>query len=485
MATAVPANHALLEARAAAEATGGRVVQARGDRVARGITTDSRSVTSGCAFVALRGARHDGHTYLNAAIDAGAVLVLVEYGRAPNDTTRADVVEVADTLAALGAVARAHLRAWKGANPEARVVAITGSAGKTTTKELCAAILRSVGRCHATRGNLNNRIGVPAVALGVETSTRYAVLEMGMSERGELAALAAIAEPDVGVITNIGLSHAGGVGGSVDDVAREKGSLFEAVREGGVVVANADDSAVVHELRRATAARVVTFGAGAGAGYRLVLRQPVGADGSIVEVRRPDGETARFQLPMAGNAAAIDFVAALAAAEAAAGGRIDNAHLESALRTISPIPGRMHMRRLRGGVLLIDDTYNASPAAMRAALATLGEAARGRRIAVLGEMKELGSTASREHDLLGKVVADASVALLVSCGGLADAIARDAAPRGVEVVFARDSEEAALIAVDRVRSGDAVLVKASRSVGAERVVEALVRARGEEMPDAL
>ena len=336
--------------------------------------------------------------------------------------------------------------------------------------------------CHATSGNLNNRIGVPAVALEVEPSTRFVVLEMGMSVRGELGALAAIAQPDVGVITNIGLAHAGGVGGSADDVAREKGALFEALHAGGVAVANADDPAVVRELRRAPSARVVTFGMGEQADYRLVSRHPAGVDGSTVHVRSPGCGTAAFHLPMAGQAGAIDFVAALAAAEAMAGVPLEHARVASALGTLSPLPGRMQLRRLRGGVLVLDDTYNASPASMRAALTTLGETAGGRRVAVLGEMKELGAAASREHDWLGRAVADAHVALLISCGGLADATAREAERRGVAVIVARGAHDAALIAVDRVCSGDTVLVKASRSVGAERVVEALVAALGEEVP---
>jgi UDP-N-acetylmuramoyl-tripeptide--D-alanyl-D-alanine ligase len=477
MPTPIPANRAPLEARAAAEATGG-VVGARAGRVARGVTTDSRAVTPGCAFVALRGLEHDGHAYLDAAIEAGAVLVVVERGRAPRDTSKADVVEVDDTLAAWGAIARAHLRTWREDQPWGRVVAITGSAGKTTTKELCAALLRTAGACHASAGNLNNRVGLPAVVLQVEPSHRFVVLEMGMSVPGEIAALAAIAEPDVGVVTNIGLAHAAGVGGTIGDVANEKGALLEAVRPGGVVVVNADDSAVVGQLHRAALARVVTFGAAEQAGYRLLSRQPVGVEGSMVTVQR-GGETATFRVPLLGGAAAIDFVAALAAAEAATGATIEGERLALALKALGPLPGRMHLRCLRGGVLVLDDAYNASPATMRAALATLTEVAQGRRVVVLGEMKELGPAARREHDLLGVAVADAGVALLVSCGGLAEAAAREAERRGVTIVLARDADEAALAAVERIRQGDAVLVKASRSVGAERVVEALVRAHGE------
>jgi UDP-N-acetylmuramoyl-tripeptide--D-alanyl-D-alanine ligase len=480
MSTPIPLNLARLEARAVAHATGGRLARTSHGHVAQGVTTDSRAVTRGCAFVALRGQRHDGHAYVQTAIDAGAVLVVVERGRTlPPDTNGADVVEVDDTLVAWGAIARAHLREWRDARSDARIVAVTGSAGKTTTKELCAAALRTAGACHATLGNLNNRIGVPAVALQVETTHRFVVFEMGMSARGEIAALAAIAQPDVGVITNVGLAHAAGVGGAIEDVAHEKGALFEAMRT-GVVVGNEDDPAVVHQLCRAPGARIVTFGAGDRSTYRLMSRQPVGAEGSLVAVRRPDGETATFLVPIPGAAAAIDFVAALAAAEAAAGAHLDDARLATELRALPPIPGRMHLRRLGGRVLLFDDAYNASPATMRASLATLAEIAEGRRVAVLGEMKELGPLAEHEHEALGEAVANAGVELLVSCGGLANATARQAGRRGVAVVLARDADAAADVAVDHVRAGDAVLVKASRSVGAERVVDALVRARGEE-----
>ncbi|HEX3343352.1 MAG TPA: Mur ligase family protein, partial [Polyangiaceae bacterium] len=168
MATAIGANRAAFDARAVAEATGGRIVRGTPGRRANGVTTDSRAVVPGGAFVALRGEKHDAHGFVGAAIDAGASLVVVERGRAPDDA-RADAVEVDDTLAAWGAMARAHLRAWRSANGAARVVAITGSAGKTTTKELCAALLAAAGETIATVGNLNNRIGVPATALTVCT----------------------------------------------------------------------------------------------------------------------------------------------------------------------------------------------------------------------------------------------------------------------------------------------------------------------------
>jgi UDP-N-acetylmuramoyl-tripeptide--D-alanyl-D-alanine ligase len=474
VATPIGANRAAVDARAVAEATGGRVVRSTAGRVARGVTTDSRAVVPGGAFVALRGEKHDAHAFVGAAIDAGAALIVVERGRAPDDA-RADAVEVDDTLAAWGAIARAHLRAWRSANAAARVVAITGSAGKTTTKELCAALLRTVGECHATAGNLNNRVGVPAVVLELEAKHRYAVVEVGMSVPGEIAALAGIVEPDVAVITNVGLAHAGGVGGAVEDVAREKGGLFEGVRPGGVCVANADDPAVVAQLARAPrSARATSFGREGAAEYRLLDREPLGPDGSRLRIDRHGRDVLSVVLPIPGEAAAVDFAAALAAADAAAGGSVDPA---GGLASLAPIPGRMRVRR-SGGLTVLDDAYNANPGSMRAALSTLAECGDGRRVAVLGEMKELGPTAEREHAALADAVVAAGVALLVSCGGLADVLAHAAQSRGVEVVLAGSAEQAARDVVERVRPGDVILVKASRSVGAERVVDALLAGEG-------
>lgn len=471
MATPIGSNRARLDAHAAAEATGGCPARVTSGREATGITTDSRAVVPGCAFVALRGETHDGHAFVQKAIDAGAVLVVVECGRAPADA-RADAVEVDDTLVAWGALARAHLTRWRAARKDARVVGITGSAGKTTTKELCAALLRTVAPCHASAGNLNNRVGLPAVALQVDEQHRFAVLEMGMSVPREIAALAAIAAPDVAVVTNVGLAHAGGVGGTLEAVAAEKGAIFAGVLPGGVSIANADDAAVVVQAKRAPAsARVVTFGRAAGAHYRLREREPLGAAGSRVFVERPGQPSLVATLPIPGDAAAVDLVAAIAAAEAAAGRTVD---VEAALAGLAPIEGRMRVRRA-GDVQVIDDAYNANPASMRAALDALAEMDGGRRVAVLGEMKELGPVAEREHEALGEAVIRAGVKLLVSCGGLADAIARSAAAGGVEVILASSAEEAARTTAERVLPRDVVLVKASRSIGAERVVEALMR----------
>jgi UDP-N-acetylmuramoyl-tripeptide--D-alanyl-D-alanine ligase len=476
MATPIPENRARLDAWTAAAATGGRVVREAG-RVAFGVTTDSRAVRPGSAFVALRGERMDGHDYLAKAIDAGAALVVTERGRSGDDA-RADAVEVDDTLSAWGLLARAHLRAWRRARRgDARVLAITGSAGKTTTKALAAALLGACvtgnDRVLATPGNLNNLIGLPATAWTIDETVRFAVLEAGMSVPGEIAHLAQIAEADVAIIVNVGVAHAEGVGGTRGAVAREKGALYEALSPDGVAIVNADDAAARGQLARTVARRAVSFGRHEEADYWLVSRTPEGTRGSRLEIAR-GGERLSVLLPIVGEAAAIDFVAALAACDAITGVPMGEERIARALASLDLSGGRAEAKELAGGVLLVDDSYNANPESMRAALATLAELAKGRRaVAVLGEMRELGPLADAEHDALGDRAAEAGVALLVSCGGLASRAAARAKARGVEVIEAESSTAAAPLAALALRAGDVILVKGSRGAATEIVARAV------------
>lgn len=475
MATPIPENRARFTRQEILEATGGRLV-ATGPR-AEGVSvvSDSRAVRPGSLFVALRGERHDGHAFAAAAARAGAACLVVEAGRAPA-LEGADVVEVSDTLIAWGALARAHLERWRAKGEGRRVVAITGSAGKTTTKELTAALLGAIAPCHYTAGNLNNRIGVPSVVFALEDAHRSCVLEMGMSVPGEIAAVCAVARPDVAVVVNVGVAHAEGVGGR-EGVMREKGAVYRALVDGGVAVVNADDDFVLRAAED-TRGALVSFGRAEGARYRLLARRPRGAVGSEVTITA-DGRTLELHLPLPGEAAAIDLCAALAAQEAASGVRLSAEAIDAALSRVR-VPGRAALRHLGQDTVVIDDTYNANPASVRAALSTLGEIAGARRrVAVLGEMKELGELARAEHEALGDALAEAGVALAIGCGGLVELALEKARLLGVEVVAAPSTEEAAREAAARVRPGDAVLVKGSRSVGAERVVAELVRTLGE------
>ncbi len=490
MATPIPANRAPLTVWSAAAASGGRILRAsKGDVAARGIASDSRTVWPSAAFVALRGAHHDGHAYVEAAAQAGACLVVVEDGfNAIPDGV--DAIAVPDTLGAWGDFARAHVRAWRRQRRDARVLAITGSAGKTTTKELCAALLRTRDECHATTGNLNNRVGVPSVAFGLEARHRFAVFEVGMSVPGEIARLSGMLEPDVALITNIGIAHAGGVGGTRGHVAAEKGALVGSLPPEGTAIVCFDDAAAMGQLARTAARQAVTFGVGEGADYRLLARTQAGAGAQLHIGRRRDASELFVHLPMLGEAAAVDAVAAIAAVESMTG-QLDSDAVTAALRLVRLPPGRMQPRYLRSGTTILDDSYNSNPSSARAALRTLGDLAQrtgGRRgVVVLGEMRELGPEAEREHAALGAALAASGARVVVSCGGLADVTAVSAARAGVAALRATSALDAAELATQLVEPGDVVLVKASRGVGAEVVVEALVRAGGgdAELPEGV
>lgn len=477
MATPIPRNQARFTIEEIASATRGTVMTMLPHyRIeVKGVVSDSRALEPGGVFVALKGEMHDGHAFLATAARKGAAVVIVERGRGAkiDGLEGTVVVEVDDTLAAWGDLARGHLERWREARSERRVTAITGSAGKTTTKELTAALLGAVAPTHFTAGNLNNRIGVPSVVFALEDNHRFAVLEMGMSLPGELDAITAISPPDVSVVTNVGVAHAEGVGGR-EGVMREKGAVYRALERDGVAIVNADDEYVQRAAEGTRAKRIVTFGRAEGARYRLVDRVAEGT-GSRATIARPGGVVTVF-LPIPGEVAAIDLAAALAVQEAASDEILSPGALERALATID-LKGRATVKKIARDILILDDTYNANPASMRAALATLAEIGGSRRrVAVLGEMKELGPLAEEEHDALGDVLAESGVAVAIGCGGLASRIIERAKAKGLnEAIAAEDTAEAAKEALARVKEGDAVLVKGSRGVAAERVVEALLR----------
>ena len=507
MATPIPSNRARFLLPEVALATSGTITRrgSRSEEPAAGVFSDSRAVVPGSIFVALRGEAHDGHAFVAAAVKKGASIVIVEKGRGLELPEDASVVEVDDTLIAWGGLARAHLTKWRMSSVDGRVVAITGSAGKTTTKELTAALLAEIAPTHFTAGNLNNRIGVPAVIFALEPTHRFCVLEMGMSLPGELDAICDFAKPDVSVVVNVGVAHAEGVGGR-EGVMKEKGAVYRALDSAGIAIVNADDEYVRRAAREARVRRIETFGRGVGTSrrpgsfaenamaeplehararpsplppsaggphYRLVDRAPEGAGPRVVVSCA--GRDLTLHLPLPGEAAAIDLTAALAAQEAVSREMLSGASIERALASVR-LAGRGAVCTLAGDLLVLDDTYNANPASMRAALATLAELAGPRRkVVVLGEMKELGPLAESEHVALGDAIAEAGVALAIGCGGRIDSALDRAASLGVEVVRCTDTAAAAAAATERAAAGDAVLVKGSRSTGTEAVVSALER----------
>jgi UDP-N-acetylmuramoyl-tripeptide--D-alanyl-D-alanine ligase len=477
MATAIPPNKAPFTVEEIARATGGHVV--RDGKPSFGVFTDSRSVTRGSAFVALAGDKFDGHAFAGQAVELGARTIVVSR---ETEAPGAAVVRVADTRRALGAMARLHRTRWGNAGARS-LVAITGSAGKTTTKTVLARLLDAVakGAVHASAGNLNNDIGVPMTLFGLESQHRYAVVEVGTNARGEIENLAAIALPDVGVLTLVAAAHTEGLG-TVEDVAREKGALFAGLSPRGLAVANGDDPLVVAELARSPSGKTRTYGFSKTADYRIALRCALGVAGSRVRIERAAGSSAEVDSPLLGDAGALAVAASLAVVEWLVDREVTADELRSALSGIaSGGEGRLAPVALADGTLVVDDSYNANPASMRSSIAVAAELAlheRRRLVLVLGEMRELGALSVSEHEALGRFAAGHETAHVVAIGGDARSIAKEATSLGKRATFTEDAAEALPIVLSAVLPGDLVLVKGSRSIGTEKIVRALESDRG-------
>jgi UDP-N-acetylmuramoyl-tripeptide--D-alanyl-D-alanine ligase len=427
---------------------------------------DSRALAPGDCFVALHGDR-DGHDFVGAAFDAGARLAVVDEGF---DGSRLvlhgrALVHVRDPLAALQEIAHTVRRD----RPDLHVVAVGGSTGKTSTKDLLAAVLASQG-CYASAESYNNEFGLPITLCNTPQAARVVVTEMGERFAGDLAALCEIAQPDTGVVTNAGLAHAEHLGGpqGVIDVLSE---LVAALPGDGTAVLNADDPAS-RKLAAATAATVVTVGDDSGADYRIGDR--------IVDARlRPSFEMrgTRFSVPLHGEHHAHNAAMAIAVAHHVFALPFDEIAL--ALRSARPGRWRMELVDSALGITLLNDSYNANPSSMEAALVALArfEVPSGRqRIAVLGDMRELGAHHDDAHREAGERAAALGVDLVVGVGAGGEAIAAAAGAAGVRVMLAGDAAAAVDLVVPVVQAGDAVLVKGSRAVGLERVAAALADA---------
>lgn len=439
-----------------AAATGGRQVGA--DCSFGTVSTDSRTLPAGALFVALRGPNFDGHTFVTAARERGAAGLLVDH-ELPVDLPQ---VVVEDVLEALTRYAAAWRRQF-----DLPLVGITGSNGKTTTKEILSAILKRRGPCLVTRGNLNNHIGMPLMLLELERTHRTAVIEMGANHRGEIAHLAATAAPTVGVVTNAGAAHLEGFG-SLDGVALGKGEMFSALAGRGTAVINADDkyAPLWHSL--AGKAPVITFG--------IEARADVSAR-DIEEQAQPIGFASRFELitPMGqrqvrlqlGGRHNVHNALAATAAACATGASLDD--IEAGLAAVRPVAGRLQLQAALQGATLIDDTYNANPTSVKAGLDAF-KAVSGRRWLVLGNMGELGADTDALHAEVGAYARASGIERLYAVG----ASAKHAAEAfGDAATWFGDIES--LIAAVRadLAPGVAVLVKGSRSNRLERVARAL------------
>ena len=457
--------HLPLTAADVATAAGGRVVSGDPSTPVKRVSIDSRTLAPGDFFIALRGDRFDGHAFVADVLAKGAAGVVVQEARGSGGT--AAVVEVSETTRALQDLAR-FVRRQSGA----RIVAITGSAGKTTTKEICAEMLSARDRVFRNKGNLNNHIGLPLSLLELRSGPDVAVVELGMNHPGEIRTLVGIAEPEVRVWTNVGDAHIGFFA-SADAIADAKAELLEHARPSDVLVANADDQRVMSRARTFTG-RLVTFGVAAEADVRARDVEALGLEGTRATVQTPAGEF-RLQTPLLGLGNLANVLAASAVAVTLGVPLNAIAERASSLRAAHH---RGELLRLPGGVTLIDDSYNSSPTALKQSLETVAAATgSARKIAILGEMLELGDHAARLHQECGRAAAAASLHLLVAVGGdAARELASAAVAAGLppaSVVHVPSKHEAMGLATERVRPGDLVLVKGSRGIGLDTVVERL------------
>jgi UDP-N-acetylmuramoyl-tripeptide--D-alanyl-D-alanine ligase len=479
MATPIPRNQATFSVAEILEATSVTLVSAgdpgAGERTTE-VSTDTRSLGPGALFVALRGETFDAHDHLDAAIQAGAKVLVVERDvKVPRGVT---VVHVGSTLAALGALGRAHARRWRALGGVRWTIAITGSAGKTTTRVATQALLERLhpGEVHATKGNLNNLVGAPMVLFGLRPEHRYAVIEIGMSVPGEIEALARMVEPDAGLVTLVAAAHVEAVG-SIEGVAHEKGALFRALREDGVAIGNGDNRFVREQIEASSARTRVLYGAAEGAAVHIAGREPAGMTQSRVHIDA-GGEALDLVVPLLGDAGAYACAAAITAVTRGLGERVsaDDANAAFAAAEVGGGAGRLVPVSIGGDIVVIDDSYNANPASMRASIRAASEIARAERrrlVLVLGEMRELGAMAASGHEEVGRAALESGAALVIAAGTLAAHVTAQLLGSAITHVHVSTAADAAVFAQKWAQPSDLVLVKGSRGIGTDLVVRAL------------
>ena len=454
-----------------AGAVGGRLTAGRADTEVREVVIDSRVAGPGDLFVAIKGPRFDGHDFVAEVLARGAAAAIVDSAPRKGAPYEGAVIEVGDTVKALQDLAHA-VRTAAGT----KVIAITGSAGKTTTKETIAAFLERRSTVVKNKGNLNNHIGLPLSLMQVRHEPDVAVMELGMNHAGEISTLVAIAEPDVRVWTNVGDAHLGFFA-SPEAIADAKAEILEGATRSTVLVCNADDPRVMARVA-GFPGRTITFGVSAGATVRATAIADRGLSGMRAHVTTPAGETV-IEPPLLGRGNLSNVLAATAVA-VELGVTLDE--IADAAARLRPADRRGAVQRLRSGVTVVDDSYNSSPSALARSLDVVArETTATRKVAVLGEMLELGDQAERLHAESGRLAAQSGIDVLFAIGGpaartLAAAAIDGGMPAGAVTWFA-SSEEAAPAIADAVSAGDLVLVKGSRGIRTDLVVDRLAAER--------
>jgi UDP-N-acetylmuramoyl-tripeptide--D-alanyl-D-alanine ligase len=438
-----------------------------GALVAQGYSIDSRTIAPGELFFAVRGERFDGHDFVAAAVERGAIAAVVSRARVatlPDAALALPLLITDDPLLALRALA-AHVRRQWGK----KVIAVTGSAGKTTTKEAIAAALGARFKVLKSQGNLNNGYGLPLQLLRLQPEHDFAVVEMGMNHAGEIAGLARIAAPDWGVITNVGTAHMENFADGQAGIARSKFELVAALPANGVAFLNCDDL-YVSQFGRDFRGKAIYFGSGPCADPQILV---VGEDEQGLEIRyRSGGHEAHLTLRLLGTHNAHNAIAGLAVAREAG---VDEEAAARALASLRAGDKRGEILRING-VTILNDSYNSNPEALRSmirtlAIRTMASGTARRRILIAGEMLELGEQAPQLHAACGKAAAEAGLDIVVGVRGNAQHLAAAACWGGVASLFLPDAESAGEWMAQNLREGDVVLVKGSRGVHLERAIE--------------
>ncbi|HWC77353.1 MAG TPA: UDP-N-acetylmuramoyl-tripeptide--D-alanyl-D-alanine ligase [Blastocatellia bacterium] len=443
-----------------------------------GYSIDSRSIQPGELFFAIRGEKYDGHQFVEDALKRGALAAVVSHGSLTSAAS-SPLLPVEDTLAALQSLAAATLKRWKG-----QVVAVTGSMGKTTTKDLTAALLSNAGRVIKTVGNLNNAYGLPLSILRMESGGAhpsdfdFAVFEMGMNHTGEIADLTRIAPPNLAVVTNVAPVHLEFFS-SVDEIAEAKAELILGIAAGGTAVLNADDERVARMRRLRSDIEIRTFGISDRADVMAKSIQPRGVAATAFELTTPSGSI-ETSLNLGGRHNVYNALAAAAVAESC------GVHLDAIAKSLSEFSSpkmRGEVHEFAEGFTLIDDSYNSNPRALLEMVATICSApGYTRRVVVAGEMLELGEEGTELHRDTGRRIAEQPVDLLIGVRGLAREMIEAARESGISkdsAVFCETPEQATEVLKERVRAGDLVLVKGSRGVRTDIVVERMKQGRAE------
>ena len=448
------------------DAVNGDLIQGKKAMI-NGVLTDSRSVKSGCAFIAIKGPNFDGHKYVKTAFEGGAKAAIVSKNISFPAYPNKAVIKVKDSVRALQDIAALHRNRFE----ELLVVAVTGSNGKTTVKEMIASVLKQEFKTLKTEGNLNNHIGVPQTLLKLTSSHQAAVIEMGMRGPGEIADLARIARPSIGVITNIGSAHLGKLG-SISAVRSAKAELLEQLGQmdrSGIAILNLDDPNSL-PLIKGYGGKTITFGKDESADVQLVDSWADTKVGYRAVVYAKGKET-QIHIPLAGKHNIQNALSAFAVGVAVG---IAPSDIAKGLKKTKPTKGRMSVERLKNGATLIDDSYNANPASVKMAIETASEMKKtGRLFFIFGDMLELGKREIAEHKKIARIAKSAGVDFVYTVGKLTSHTAELASCMGIDSTAGKTHKAIARLVANRIEPEDVILVKGSRGSAMEKFITRL------------